>query len=130
MTPKPIFGNLLTLPIDDSFMYVQPLYTRRDSESAFPVLSFVLVSYKGRVGIGETLREAIEDSLDGVVSTPDPDDAGDADRDAERLALGVAVGLARRPRARVARRPRSATCSARPRRSSPRPTPRRRPATR
>ncbi|RYC07266.1 UPF0182 family protein [Nocardioides zhouii] len=69
---KPIFGNLLTLPIDDSFMYVQPLYTRRDSESAFPVLSFVLVSYEGRVGIGETLREAIEDSLDGVVSTPDP----------------------------------------------------------
>ena len=72
---EPIFGNLLTLPIDDSFMYVQPLYTRRDSESAFPVLSFVLVSYQGRVGIGETLREAIEDSLDGVVTTPeDPSD--------------------------------------------------------
>ena len=70
---EPIFGNLLTLPIDDSFMYVQPLYTRRDSESAFPVLSFVLVSYNGRVGIGETLRDAIEDSLDGVVSTPDPE---------------------------------------------------------
>ncbi|HEV2798374.1 MAG TPA: UPF0182 family protein, partial [Nocardioides sp.] len=71
---EPIFGNLLTLPIEDSFMYVQPLYTRRDSESAFPVLSFVLVSYEGRVGIGETLREAIEDSLDGVVSTPEPED--------------------------------------------------------
>ncbi|PKH38966.1 hypothetical protein SAMN05192575_103350 [Nocardioides alpinus] len=71
---EPIFGNLLTLPIEDSFMYVQPLYTRRDSESAFPVLSFVLVSYNGRVGIGETLREAIEDSLDGVVATPDPGD--------------------------------------------------------
>jgi len=70
---EPIFGNLLTLPIDDSFMYVQPLYTRRDSESAFPVLSFVLVSYNGRVGIGETLRDAIEDSLDGVVATPDPE---------------------------------------------------------
>ena len=71
---EPIFGNLLTLPIEDSFMYVQPLYTRRDSESAFPVLSFVLVSYEGRVGIGETLREAIEDSLNGVVSTPEPED--------------------------------------------------------
>ncbi len=71
---EPIFGNLLTLPINDSFMYVQPLYTRRDSESAFPVLSFVLVSYNGRVGIGETLREAIEDALDGVASTPDPTD--------------------------------------------------------
>lgn len=68
---EPIFGNLLTLPIDNSFMYVQPLYTRRDSESAFPVLSFVLVSYQGRVGIGETLRAAIQDSLDGVVATPE-----------------------------------------------------------
>ncbi|MDR7251332.1 uncharacterized membrane protein (UPF0182 family) [Nocardioides sp. BE266] len=67
---KPIFGNLLTLPIGDSFMYVQPLYTRRDDESAYPILRFVLVSYQGRVGIGETLRDAIEDSLDGVVSTP------------------------------------------------------------
>jgi uncharacterized membrane protein (UPF0182 family) len=70
---EPIFGNLLTLPIGDSFMYVQPLYTRREDESAYPILRFVLVSYQGRVGIGETLREAIEDSLDGVVSTPDPE---------------------------------------------------------
>jgi len=70
----PVFGNLLTLPIGDSFMYVQPLYTRRDDESAYPILRFVLVSYQGRVGIGETLREAIEDSLDGVVATPEEPD--------------------------------------------------------
>ena len=67
---KPIFGNLLTLPIGDSFMYAQPLYTRRDDESAYPILRFVLVSYQGRVGIGETLRDAIADSLDGTSSTP------------------------------------------------------------
>ncbi|WP_210504080.1 UPF0182 family membrane protein [Nocardioides xinjiangensis] len=67
----PVFGNLLTLPIGDSFMYVQPLYTRRDDESAYPILRFVLVSYQGRVGIGETLRDAIEDSLDGVPATPE-----------------------------------------------------------
>jgi uncharacterized membrane protein (UPF0182 family) len=67
-----IFGNLLTLPIGDSFMYVQPLYTRRKDESAYPILRFVLVSYQGRVGIGETLREAIEDSLDGAATSPDP----------------------------------------------------------
>ncbi len=67
----PVFGNLLTLPIGDSFMYVQPLYTRRDDESAYPILRFVLVSYQGRVGIGETLREAIADSLFGVVETPE-----------------------------------------------------------
>lgn len=68
---KSVFGNLLTLPIGDTFMYVQPLYSRRDDESAYPILRFVLVSYQGRVGIGETLREAIEDSLSGVSTTPE-----------------------------------------------------------
>ncbi|MCW2739309.1 UPF0182 family protein [Nocardioides sp.] len=56
-------GNLLTLPIGDTFMYVQPVYTRRDGASNFPILRFVLVSYEGRVGIGTTLRGAIEDAL-------------------------------------------------------------------
>ncbi len=56
-------GNLLTLPVGDSFMYVQPVYTRRDGESNFPILRFVLVSYEGSVGIGTTLRDAIADSL-------------------------------------------------------------------
>ncbi|NPD05655.1 UPF0182 family protein [Nocardioides sp. zg-1308] len=56
-------GNLLTLPVNDSFIYVQPVYTRRDGESNFPILRFVLVSYEGRVGIGTTLTGAIEDAL-------------------------------------------------------------------
>ena len=56
-------GNLLTVPIGDDFIYVQPVYTRREGESNFPILRFVLVSYEGRVGIDETLRGAIEDAL-------------------------------------------------------------------
>ncbi len=65
-------GNLLTLPIGDSFMYVQPVYTRRDGESNFPILRFVLVSYEGRVGIGTTLSAAIEDSLLADPTTEEP----------------------------------------------------------
>jgi uncharacterized membrane protein (UPF0182 family) len=81
---KPIYGNLLTLPVGDDFMYVQPLYTKRDSESAFPVLSFVLVSYKGEVGIGTTLRAAIADSL-GVEDTgPKPPKSEDPPKDGEK----------------------------------------------
>jgi uncharacterized membrane protein (UPF0182 family) len=67
-----LYGNLLTLPVTDDFMYVQPLYTRRQNESTFPVLTFVLVSYKGNVGIGTTLTAAIEDSLDGSSSSETP----------------------------------------------------------
>ncbi|CAB4965816.1 unannotated protein [freshwater metagenome] len=69
-------GNLLTVPIGDDFIYVQPVYTRREGESNFPILRFVLVSYEGRVGIDETLRGAIEDALtssptDGTGETPE-----------------------------------------------------------
>jgi hypothetical protein len=54
-------GNLLTLPVGDGFMYVQPVYTQKPG--SFPILRFVLASYNGSVGIGTTLRAAIEDSL-------------------------------------------------------------------
>ncbi|GAB3029780.1 UPF0182 protein [Nocardioides flavus (ex Wang et al. 2016)] len=62
-------GNLLTLPIGNEFMYVQPVYTRRAGESNFPILRFVLVSYQNRVGIGTTLVGAIEDALTSDAST-------------------------------------------------------------
>lgn len=60
----PVPGNLLTLPVGDGLMYVQPLYAKRsDTESSFPILRFVLVSYGDEIGIGTTLREAIADVL-------------------------------------------------------------------
>ena len=102
-------------------MYVQPVYTRRDGESNFPILRFVLVSYEGSVGIGTTLREAIEDSLDGGSSTPDaePRPRRPADGVADAVAVGVAELSSRRRRRREARRPRSASCCSRRRTSSP-----------
>jgi hypothetical protein len=73
---KPVYGNLLTLPVGDGLMYVQPLYAQRDlGESSFPILRFALVSYGGRVGIGNTLTDAIADVL-GV--DPDTVDSGSA----------------------------------------------------
>ena len=66
---KEVRGNLLTLPIGNTFMYVQPVYTRRSGESNFPILRFVLVSYEGRVGIATTLSGAIEDALLSEPST-------------------------------------------------------------
>lgn len=67
----PVPGNLLTLPVGDGLMYVQPLYAKRsDTESSFPILRFVTVSYGDEIGIGTTLREAIADVLG--VSASDP----------------------------------------------------------
>ncbi|GAB2444418.1 UPF0182 family protein [Nocardioides hungaricus] len=60
-----IFGNLLTLPIDDGFIYVEPVYAvRAGSSVSYPSLAYVLVSYNGEVGIGTSLPSALADALD------------------------------------------------------------------
>ncbi|MGI8901500.1 MAG: UPF0182 family membrane protein [Nocardioides sp.] len=78
------YGNLLTLPVGDGLMYVQPLYAARDSSSP-RTLQFVLVSFGDQVGIGASLDEAIVDVLGGEpgetpptpTPTTDPPDPGD-----------------------------------------------------
>ncbi len=73
---KPVYGNLLTLPAGEGLMYVQPVYATRElSEASFPELQFVIVSYGGRVGIGQTMPEAIADAL-GVDPDSVPEETG------------------------------------------------------
>ncbi|MDP3968048.1 MAG: UPF0182 family protein [Nocardioides sp.] len=89
-----IYGNLLTLPVGDGLLYVQPLYTRRQGsgEGTYPVLRFVLASFGRDVGYGQTLAEALDDVLgssqleqeiDGSEpdegEDPPPDEAGTPD---------------------------------------------------
>jgi uncharacterized membrane protein (UPF0182 family) len=76
----PNFGNLLTLPVGEGLMYVQPVYaTRQLSEASYPILQFVIVSFGDEVGIGDSLVEALADVL-GVdpesVTDPTPPDPG------------------------------------------------------
>ncbi len=77
-----ILGNLLTLPVKDGLIYVEPVYAvRAGSSSSYPILQYVLVSYGGEVGIGRTLGEALANVL-GVDpdETPEPDpDEGNGD---------------------------------------------------
>ena len=55
-----IFGNLLTLPVDNGLLYVEPFYIQgQASTSSYPQLSKVLVWYDGKVGVGNSLTEAL-----------------------------------------------------------------------
>ena len=55
-----IFGNLLTLPVNDGLLYVEPFYIQgQASSTSFPQLNRVLVWYAGRVGVGTTLAQAL-----------------------------------------------------------------------
>ncbi|NUR08269.1 MAG: UPF0182 family protein [Nocardioidaceae bacterium] len=58
------YGNLLTLPVGDGLLYVQPLYIQRNTgEGTYPQLRFVLATFGDEVGIGTTLSEAVNDVL-------------------------------------------------------------------
>lgn len=66
-----VSGNLLTLPVGDGLLYVQPVYTLREGGSGnYPVLRFVLASFGDTVGIGSTLQAALDDVIGETGGTP------------------------------------------------------------
>ncbi|UYM06083.1 UPF0182 family membrane protein [Solicola gregarius] len=72
-----LYGNLLSLPIGDALLYVQPVYTQNTGTSgSYPVLQLVVASFGEDVGSGKDLDEALRDAL-GI--GPDTDTDGDDD---------------------------------------------------
>ena len=57
-------------------MYVEPVYARLStaSEANFPILRYVLVSYRGGVGIGTTLTEALDRAKANAGAGDEPTD--------------------------------------------------------
>ncbi|MCD6284392.1 MAG: UPF0182 family protein [Anaerolineae bacterium] len=51
-------GNLLVLPIQDTFLYIEPLYLEAES-GQLPELKRVLVAYADRIAMAPTLDEAL-----------------------------------------------------------------------
>ena len=52
-------GNLLTIPIANSILYVQPLFLQA-TNSTFPELKKVVVATGNSVGMGDDLADALE----------------------------------------------------------------------
>ena len=55
------YGNLLTLPVADGLLYVEPIYIEQKDENAFPQLARVLVYFGGSVGFAPTVDEALDE---------------------------------------------------------------------
>lgn len=53
-----IRGNLLVIPLSDSFLYVEPIYLLSDT-SALPELKRVIVATDSRIAMRETFQEAL-----------------------------------------------------------------------
>ena len=54
-----MFGDFLVIPINDSLLYVQPVYVRSNQESSIPELKRVVVVNGNTVGVGTSLSEAL-----------------------------------------------------------------------
>ncbi|MCW2853555.1 MAG: hypothetical protein JWM84_3219, partial [Nocardioides sp.] len=81
----PLFGNLLTIPVSDGLVYVEPVYAvRAGSTSGYPILQYVLVSYGGEVGIAPTLHGALADVLQVEDAPTPPQSAGNGNGDGDK----------------------------------------------
>ncbi len=62
-----IYGNLLTLPVANGFLYVTPLYVQGQGASSQPLLRRVIVSYGDKIGYDETLDGALKNLTQPIV---------------------------------------------------------------
>jgi uncharacterized membrane protein (UPF0182 family) len=64
-------GNLLVVPIGDSFLYFEPIYLQATSASGLPELKKVILADSVNVAYADTLQQAI-DQLVGTSTAPPP----------------------------------------------------------
>ena len=75
-------GNLLTLPVGNGLLYVQPVYVVRASgDAAYPLLRRVLVQFGGKIGYDDTLQGALDQIFQGE-SGAETEEEGGIDDDA------------------------------------------------
>lgn len=65
-----IQGHLLVIPIEESLLYVEPLYIEAEKNSV-PTLARVIVVYENKIVMAETLRKA----LDNIFGDGKPDES-------------------------------------------------------
>ncbi len=98
-----IQGNMLVVPVEESLLYVQPIYIRADPEgssdsSGIPEFKRVVISFDGRIEMRETLDEALAAIFGDLASgppdaggAPDPGSTGDGVEVPEEVAALLAA---------------------------------------
>jgi uncharacterized membrane protein (UPF0182 family) len=70
-------GNLLTLPVGEGFLYVQPVYVKSTGETSYPLMRRVLVAFGDKIAFEDTLDAALDTLFAGDAGA----DAGDQNAD-------------------------------------------------
>src|SRR5207248_3394041 len=64
-----IRGSLLAIPIDQSLIYVQPLYLAASEQGALPELRRVIVAYGNQIAMEQTLEQSLSRIFGGRPAT-------------------------------------------------------------
>lgn len=88
-----LLGNLMIIPVEQSLIYVRPLYVQATGANAVPELKKVIVAFGARIAIRDTLQDALvavfgdaPDTLEeGPSATPPPVAPGGVSEEAQRL---------------------------------------------
>ncbi|MGH7394949.1 MAG: UPF0182 family protein, partial [Candidatus Methylomirabilales bacterium] len=67
-------GSLLLIPVEESILYVRPLYLQAEGNTPLPELEFLIVAYGGEAVLGRTLDEALAQLFPGLEGTAPPGD--------------------------------------------------------
>ncbi len=65
-----IRGNTLVIPIEDSILYIEPLYLEATERGTLPQLKRVIAVYGDKLTMKETLQEALDDIFGAAPITP------------------------------------------------------------
>jgi hypothetical protein len=88
-----LFGTVLTVPVDQSLLYVRPLYVSSKATGAsLPELKAVIVVYNNNVYFENTLQEALEDAFPGLSQITQEENVGEPSSVNANTGTGAGVG--------------------------------------
>jgi uncharacterized membrane protein (UPF0182 family) len=67
-----IYGNLLSLPVGNGFLYVEPLYLKTKGDNSYPFLRKVLVAYQKYVAYADDLTSGLESLVQQATGQTSP----------------------------------------------------------
>ena len=67
-----IQGNMVVIPVEQSLLYIRPLYIQGSGATRLPLFKFVVAVYGGRAVIGESLPDALSQLFPDLGPAPPP----------------------------------------------------------
>ncbi|MFC7321301.1 UPF0182 family protein [Halobacillus campisalis] len=87
-----IRGNLLAIPIEDTVMYVEPIYIESSNETSLPEVKQVILAYGDEIVMEPTFDQALERML-GLIDPEVEEGEEEADAPEEEQALGESAEM-------------------------------------